>query len=122
MNKYTRLFIDESREYLPAIATIVSRLRDGSSAGEDLKEGQRLAHSIKGMALYEEQPAIASLSWAMERGFERLQAGAHPDGLVPSIERGVPLLIVLVDEVEDSGSTSTDPGEVVAAIEAALAL
>ena len=120
MNKYTRLFIDESREYIPGIASILERQVAGEATEGDLKEGHRLAHSIKGMALFEEQKAIASLSFAMERSFERMHKHLPADGLTPRLERALAMLSGLVDEVEAGGSTSTDPEEMVTSIEAVI--
>ena len=58
MNKYTRLFIDETRQYLEII---VQSLGGDLLSGDALADSRRLAHSIKGMALFEDQAAIAEL-------------------------------------------------------------
>lgn len=120
MNKYTRLFIDESRAYVPGIAAILGRLRAGRPEELDVREGQRLSHSMKGMALFEQQPGIAALTEAMERGFERFSRCGADDTLVAGLEAAVPILAQMIDEVEGSGATQADPGGSVAAIEAAL--
>ena len=120
MTKYTRLFIEESRVYIPGIAAILARLRAGCPEELDVREGQRLAHSIKGMALFEEQPGVAALTWAMERGFERLRGECPGDGLADSLEAALPLLSRMIDEVESAGSGLTDPAAAVAAIESRL--
>jgi chemotaxis protein histidine kinase CheA len=121
VNKYTRLFIDESRVYVPGIASILCRLREGCPEELDLREGQRLAHSIKGMALFEQQSAIAAVAWAMERAFERLSGGgAGGSALVTLLEAAVPVLARLIDEVADGGATRTDPPPEATAIESAL--
>lgn len=118
--KYTRLFIDESRVYIPEIASILARLRDGRPEELDAREGLRLAHSIKGMALFEEQPGIAALSWTMERAFEQLR-GRGPDAdLVGLLLRALPLMDRMIDEVEAGGVALTDPAAAIAAIEARL--
>ncbi len=124
MNKYTRLFIDECRVYLPAIATILGRHGAGAPEEGDLREGLRLAHSIKGMALYEQQREIAALSWAMEQGFERLAGGGGTQDarrIAEGLGAGVPALAAMVEEVETRGMPSDGHGEVLAALEAALA-
>jgi len=119
VNKYTRLFIDESRDYIPGIAAIIGRLRAGRPGELDVREGQRLSHSMKGMALFEQQPGIAALTGAMERGFERI-SGVGADGtLVAGLEAAVPILARMIDEVEESGATQADPDGIVAAIDAA---
>ena len=78
MNKYTRLFIDETRSYLD---TIVQALPTApGEGGGDLGEARRLAHSIKGMALFEEQSAVAGLAYALGAlviGSALLAAGVH---------------------------------------------
>ena len=120
MNKYTRLFIDESRVYIPGIAAILRRLSAGGSEELDIREGQRLSHSIKGMALYEEQPGIAALTGAMERGFERLGADGRDHALLCGLEAAVPVLARMIDEVEEHGEPLTDAGADVAVLEATL--
>ena len=120
MNKYTRLFIDESRVYIPGIASILCRLRAGCPEELDVREGQRLSHSIKGMALYEQQPPIAALSWAMERAFEKLRDDAPDHALVGGLEAAVPLLALMIDQVEEHGAALADPAEHVLVIESAL--
>jgi chemotaxis protein histidine kinase CheA len=120
VNKYTRLFIDESRVYLPEIAAIIDRLRTGCPGELDVREGQRLSHSMKGMALFEQQPGIAALTRAMERGFEKLSGNGVGGSLLAGLEAAVPVLARMIDEVEKSGTTQADPDRFVAVIEASL--
>jgi chemotaxis protein histidine kinase CheA len=120
VNKYTRLFIDESRVYIPGIAAILCRLNAGCPEDLDIREGQRLSHSIKGMALYEQQPAIAALTWAMERGFEKLSGDGADGSLVRGLEGAVPVLARMIDEVEEHGAAQSDAGVALAALEATL--
>jgi hypothetical protein len=120
LNKYTRLFIDESRVYIPGIAAIIGRLRARCPGELDVREGQRLSHSMRGMALFEQQPGIAALTGAMERGFESLSCDGANDTLCAGLEAAVPVLARMIDEVEGSGATQSDPVGFVAAIDAAL--
>jgi chemotaxis protein histidine kinase CheA len=120
VNKYTRLFIDESRAYIPVIAAILRRLSAGCPEELDRREGQRLAHSIRGMALYEQQAAIAALTGAMERGFEKLSVDGVHRPLVVVLAAAVPVLARMIEEVEQHGAPQTDPGGAVAALEATL--
>ncbi|MHB8835470.1 MAG: Hpt domain-containing protein [Candidatus Methylomirabilia bacterium] len=120
MNKFTRLFIDESRVYIPGLAAIIGRLSAGCPEELDLREGRRLSHSIKGMALYEEQADIAALTWAMERGFEKLSGTGTHDTLVVDLARAVAVLPRMIDEVEKHGAPQADAGGIVAALEANL--
>ena len=120
MNKYTRLFIDESRVYIPTIAAILGRLGAGCPEELDIREGQRLSHSIKGMALYEQQPGIAALTGAMERGFEKLSGDGANGILVAGLATAVPVLARMIEEVEEHGAPRTDSGDMVAALEATL--
>ena len=120
MKKYTRLFIDESRVYIPGMAGILGRLSAGRPREFDVRDGQRLAHSIKGMALYEEQTDIAVLTWAMERGFEKLLGNGPHNPLVVNLASAVSVLARMIDEVGEHGATRADPGDIVAALEAAM--
>ena len=81
MNKYTRLFIDESRVYIPG---------------------------------------IAALTWAMERGFEKLSGDGVDGTLVRGLEAAVPVLARMIDDVEEYGAPQSDSGGLVAALEATL--
>ena len=71
MGKYTRLFISESRKYLEAMSGTVIGLARESHEAAAVRESSRHAHSIKGMALFEEQQAVADLAFALETGFAR---------------------------------------------------
>jgi hypothetical protein len=120
VNKYTRLFITESRIYIPGIAAIIGRLRAGCVEEVDVREGQRLSHSMRGMALFERQPEIAALTGAMERGFEGLLGNGASGTLVDGLEAAVPVLARLMDEVEACGATQVVSSGIVAVIDAAL--
>lgn len=120
MNKFTRLFIDESRVYIPDIAAILRRLSAGCPAERDLSEGRRLSHSIKGMALYEQQTEIAVLTWAMERGFEKLSASRAHGTLVVDLADAVAVLARMIDEVEEHGAPRAGEDGIVATLEAAI--
>ena len=119
MNKFTRLFIDESRVYIPSLAAIIRRLSAGCPEESDLRDGRRLSHSVKGMALYEQQTGIALLSWAMERGFEKLTGDREHGTLVADLGSAVFLLARMIDEVEEHGAPLADSDGIVAALEAA---
>jgi chemotaxis protein histidine kinase CheA len=69
VNRYTRLFIQETGSYLEIIGKTMGRLGE---AGEDqgaLGDCHRLVHSIKGMTSFEEQESVASLTYALELDF-----------------------------------------------------
>lgn len=116
MKKYTQLFVEESRSYLDAISEELGRRRRGCATPAGLANGSRLAHSIKGMALFEEQGGIASLAFALEQGLGRLALDGMGAGILDPLEEGVNLLRVMVDEVERQGSAVTDSSSVVRAI------
>lgn len=117
MGKYTQLFIDESREYLRTIANSLPR-ESGGEAG-DLKDSCRLAHSIKGMALFEEQSAVAGLAYALEKGLASV-ADSADFSLVGHIREGVRLLQGMIEEIAASGNVRFDPIDIVEAIAAEL--
>ena len=122
MNKFTRLFIDESRVYIPDIAAILRRLVAGAPRELDVRNGQLFSHSVKGMALYEEQPGIAALASAMERGFERLSHEGANGALLVGLATAVPLLARMIDEVEEHGAPQADPAGLVATLESNLCM
>lgn len=101
MNKYTRLFIDETRQYLEVI---VRSLEVDGSAGDDLADSSRLAHSIKGMALFENQASIADLAYALERGLAHVaEDGSEADALRERLAEGAAALRTMIDEVDLRG-------------------
>jgi chemotaxis protein histidine kinase CheA len=114
MNKYTRLFIDETRSYLDTIVqTLPAAPGEG---GGDLAEARRLAHSIKGMALFEEQSAVAGLAYALEQGIGALDSAGGDERLLSLLAGGVDLLRLMIGEVEGQGFPREDPTLVVEAI------
>ena len=108
MNKYTRLFIDESREYIGSIRRDLIRRRSGEQVPAELADGSRLAHSIKGMALFEEQDMIASLAFLLEEGLASLAAGEGSEGVVERMLRGTELLLAMVEDVDAHGGPSAE--------------
>ena len=114
MGKYTQLFIDQTRLYVKTIMESLP-LDPGREKG-DLKDCSRLAHSIKGMALFEEQSAIAGLAYALEQGIEVLNSVAEEEELLSLLAGGIDLLQRMIDEVERQGFAKGDPTSIVEAI------
>jgi chemotaxis protein histidine kinase CheA len=114
MNKYTRLFIDETRSYLDTIVNALPAT-PGEERG-DLADACRLAHSIKGMALFEEQSAVAGLAYALEQGIEALDSADGEERLLSHLSGGIDLLRAMIEEVEGKGFPRKDPTSVVEAI------
>jgi chemotaxis protein histidine kinase CheA len=121
VNKYTRLFIQETGSYLEVIGEAMGRLGEADEDQGALGDCHRLAHSIKGMASFEEQESVVSLAYAMERGFESLaSADFRPDDLIDGLLQGLDILRVMMGELEADGAVSSDPGTVVSRIETLL--
>lgn len=117
VGKYTQLFIDETRRHLGSLGEILDSL-SGGATGEDLfYEGRRHAHSVKGMALFEEQQVVADLASAMEKSFERAAGNGLDENLEKALREGVALLETMIGEVELDGNAVSDPATVIAAIE-----
>lgn len=114
MNKYTRLFIDETRSYLDTI--VLALPAAPGEKGGDLADACRLAHSIKGMALFEEQSAVAGLAYALEQGIEALDSSEGEEKLLSLLAGGVDLLRLMIEEVEGQGFPREDPTSMVEAI------
>ena len=117
MSKYPRLFIDESRQYLDSLD---QSLRDAGTDGARsslLAESSRLAHSIKGMALFEEQPFVADLAYALERGFARsAEEGGGEEALFEHLGRGERELTRMIDDIDSTGAPQREAADVVGAI------
>jgi chemotaxis protein histidine kinase CheA len=114
VSKYTRLFIEETRSYLDTIVRALPAA-PGQKRG-NLTEACRLAHSIKGMALFEEQSAVAGLAYALEQGMEALDSAGGEGDLLFHLAGGVDLLRLMIDEVERQGFPKGDPTSIVEAI------
>ena len=113
MGKYTELFISETRKHLDALGGALESLPEGSTVAAALEEMGRMAHSIKGMALFEEQESIANLALALEKtclgeGAPRLDIPFDP------FREAVDLLRKMIDEVARDGVCRSDPARVVA--------
>lgn len=118
-DKYTRLFIDETRNFLESIFSSLLTVRDRGADIAGLADSIRMAHSIRGMAIFEEQGTIASLAYALEQGLARLAGEKEGSVLLDKLLQGVDLLRVMIDEVHSDGCTGQDPDELVEAIEKA---
>ena len=115
MGKYTELFIAETRKHLAALGGTLESLPEGSAVAAALEEMGRMAHSIKGMALFEEQEPIADLALVLEKIC--LEEGAPRSGIpLDPFREGVELLGKMIDEVDRDGVCSPDPVRVVAAL------
>lgn len=117
MGKYTRLFIDETRGYLTVLERTLDAAGQGGAGRAALSESCRLSHSIKGMALFEEQQSIADLAYALEKGFRHGEAEGVEASLAEGLVKGVRLLGTLIDEVEREGRGISDPQALVLEIE-----
>ena len=112
MGKYTSLFIEETRRHLESLGSILETLGRREADEGIFFEGRRLSHSIKGMALFEEQPAMAELAYAMEKSFEKAHGAGVEGKLLAGMRDGVSLLGDMIGEVENGGSAASDPGPV----------
>jgi two-component system chemotaxis sensor kinase CheA len=113
VGKYTELFISETRKHVDALGRALASLPEGSAAAAALEEMGRMAHSIKGMALFEEQESIADLALALEQTC----LGEVPPGAgipLDPFREGVELLGKMIDEVARDGVCRSDPARVVA--------
>jgi chemotaxis protein histidine kinase CheA len=113
VGKYTELFISETRKHLEALGGALYSLPEGSALAVALEEMGRMAHSIKGMALFEEQESIANLALALEKTC--LGGGALPAQIpLHHFREGVELLGKMIDEVARDGVCRSDPAWLVA--------
>jgi chemotaxis protein histidine kinase CheA len=117
VGKYTRLFIDETRRHLGSLGEILNALSGGRGNEDLFFEGRRIAHSIKGMALFEEQQDMADLAYAMETCLEGSAADGVDETRAGALKAGAALLMTMIGEVERDGSAVSNPGAVIAAIE-----
>jgi chemotaxis protein histidine kinase CheA len=122
VNKYTLLFLDESREYLQTLLLETGRLRRGEHSPEQLDDCSRLAHSIKGMAKFEGQDHVATLARALEKAYARVAArdGDHRPA-ADAIGRGLDLLDRHLGEIREGGVALTDPAPLVTDLDRIMA-
>jgi chemotaxis protein histidine kinase CheA len=116
VNKYTLLFLDESREYLQTLLLETGRLRRGEHSPEQLDDCSRLAHSIEG------QDHVATLARALEKAYARVAArdGDHRPA-ADAIGRGLDLLDRHLGEIREGGVALTDPAPLVTDLDRIMA-
>lgn len=75
MNKYTELFVTESRDYLTAMEHALLQLEADPSARDPIDSLFRSVHTLKGMSGVMGYDAVTELSHAMETRLARVRAG-----------------------------------------------
>ncbi|MBC7896529.1 MAG: Hpt domain-containing protein, partial [Cytophagaceae bacterium] len=80
MNKYTELFVTESRDYLTAMEHALLQLEADPTAQEAIDSVFRSVHTLKGMSGVMGYAAVTELSHAMETRLARVRAGEESLG------------------------------------------
>ena len=95
MNKYTQLFISESRELLRSINDLAIELEKEPDKKETVDQMFRDCHTIKGMAGMMNVPAAAELSHALEGVL-----GAVRDGKLKANSAVIDIILKALDSIE----------------------
>jgi len=95
MNKYTQLFISESRELLRSINGLALELEKEPDKKETVDQMFRDCHTIKGMAGMMNVPAAAELSHALE-----YVLGAIRDGKLKANSEIIDIILKALDSIE----------------------
>ncbi len=106
VEKYRRLFLDESREHLEVLTRELLALEQ-EGAG-DVDAMFRAAHSVKGMSGSMGYDAMVAVSHALEDVLDRLRGRSLAPGpeLMALLYEGVDTLSALAGEIEETGATS----------------
>ena len=103
LEKYRRLFVDDSTDHLGEMARALATLEGGgSSSREAIDTLFRMAHSIKGMAASLDYASAATLAHRLEDWMEPLRGGAalDPAGL-PLIGEAIAALEEMVAAIDE---------------------
>jgi two-component system, chemotaxis family, sensor kinase CheA len=123
LNKYAALFLAESREHLTACNRLLLKWEREPGSTDAVAELFRAIHSLKGMAATMGYGRLADLAHRTEHLLDAIRGGRAPAGAgvvdlllktVDALERGV-------DEAAAGADAGFEPGELLAALEAAAA-
>lgn len=111
--EYVQLFLAEARENLETLGNAIVAVEADPSDREQLDAVFRVAHSVKGMAATMGYDQIAHLTHAMEDVFALLRE--RHDGIdrdaIDTLFMCLDMLSAMVEEVAESGASSTDPAD-----------
>ncbi len=103
MNKYRRLFVSESREFLRQMNDSMVQLEENPGNHELVDQMFRACHSIKGMAGMMNMTTIQEASHALEDVLGRVRDGKlePAGGVADSIYKGLDMLEAMVVAIEE---------------------
>ena len=121
LEKYRRLFVDESADHLAEMANALAGLEraDRDSCADELIDTLfRMAHSMKGMAASLDYEAVSSLAHSLEDSLEPARSsGSVPGQQIQLMYEIVGALEQMVGEVEAGESTPTPRPDLIARLD-----
>jgi two-component system chemotaxis sensor kinase CheA len=121
-SQYLDVFIEESRENLQSLNSMLLSLEEKGFDEESMNEAFRAMHTLKGTAGVIGIPPIQELAHVMEDLFDvlrkRKEKPAQP--VTELLFTGVDMIEHMLEELEVSGSTQTSIKDLAARIEAAI--
>ncbi|MBU1157788.1 MAG: chemotaxis protein CheA [Candidatus Thermoplasmatota archaeon] len=111
LNKYSKLFVSESREYLRSLNEAVIALESSGEDKELIDQMFRACHTLKGMASMMNLTAISETAHAMEDILAAIRDGDLPvnEAVVEGIFKGIDGLEAMVSEVERTLEVGDNP-------------
>ncbi|MBE0518754.1 MAG: chemotaxis protein CheA [Thermoplasmata archaeon] len=111
LNKYSKLFVSESREYLRSLNEAVIALESSGEDKELIDQMFRACHTLKGMASMMNLTAISETAHAMEDILAAIRDGdlSVNEAVVEGIFKGIDGLEAMVSEVERTLEVGDNP-------------
>ena len=124
LNKYAALFLAESREHLTTCNRLLLKWEREPGSNDAVAELFRAIHSLKGMAATMGYGRLADLAHRTEHLLDAIRGGRAPAGagVVDLLLKAIDALERGVDEAAAGADAGFDPGELLAALEAAAAV
>ena len=112
LNKYSKLFVSESREYLRSLNEAVIALESSGEDKELVDQMFRACHTLKGMASMMNLNAISETAHALEDILAAIRDGdlSINEAVVEGIFEGIDGLEAMVSEVERTLEVGDNPG------------
>jgi len=123
LSDYLPMFLAEGREHLQALNLSLVRVEQDPRDVETINDIFRVAHTLKGMSATMGFGRMASLTHEMESVMEGMKSRSDglPQDALDTLFGCLDTLSSLVDEIEESGTEQSDPGDLVGRLQRLLA-
>ena len=115
-SKYLDVFIEESRDQLQAVNSVLLSLEENGFNEEEMNEAFRVVHTVKGSAGVIGVGHISDLAHIMEDLFDilRKRKEVPEKSMIQLLFTGVDKIEKMLDQLEKDGTTNLDVTEIIA--------